>query len=212
MPFLFTLTCLLGATALVTAEWRRDAISIVLAKTGASLSFIAVALALGATGSGFGQLMLLALVLGAVGDVCLLSRRDVAFLAGLGFFLLSHLAYAVAFAKPPLHLGALVTGAMGMLGVGVATLRWLWPYLRGAFRPAVVAYVTAIGLMCALALSFSVALGDWRPAVGALLFAASDLSVARQAFVRPAFLNKAWGLPAYYVAQLLMAWSVVPLA
>ncbi len=45
-------------------------------------------------------------------------------------------------------------------------------------------------------------------AIGAVLFAASDLSVARQAFVAPALVNQAWGLPAYYVAQLLLAWSV----
>jgi uncharacterized membrane protein YhhN len=62
--------------------------------------------------------------------------------------------------------------------------------------------------MCALAVGVSVASGQWLIAVGALLFAASDLSVARQAFIAPAWLNLAWGLPAYYAAQMLLAWSV----
>jgi hypothetical protein len=42
-------------------------------------------------------------------------------------------------------------------------------------------------------------------AVGALAFAASDVSVARDRFVRPEFVNRAWGLPLYYAAQLLLA-------
>ena len=43
---------------------------------------------------------------------------------------------------------------------------------------------------------------------GAVLFAVSDISVARDQFVRPAFINRLWGLPLYYAAQLLLAGSV----
>jgi uncharacterized membrane protein YhhN len=46
-------------------------------------------------------------------------------------------------------------------------------------------------------------------AVGAALFFASDLAVARNRFVAKAFVNRAWGLPAYYAGQLLIAWSIV---
>jgi hypothetical protein len=38
-------------------------------------------------------------------------------------------------------------------------------------------------------------------------FAASDVSVARDRFVREDFLNRAWGLPLYYGGQLLIALS-----
>jgi len=41
-----------------------------------------------------------------------------------------------------------------------------------------------------------------------LAFAASDISVARDRFVAPAFINRAWGLPLYYVAQISFALSV----
>jgi len=39
------------------------------------------------------------------------------------------------------------------------------------------------------------------------LFYVSDLSVARDRFVARAFVNRARGLPAYYAAQVLMAWA-----
>jgi hypothetical protein len=44
-------------------------------------------------------------------------------------------------------------------------------------------------------------------AMGALAFTASDVSVARDRFVREDFFNRAWGLPLYYCAQLLLALS-----
>ena len=43
---------------------------------------------------------------------------------------------------------------------------------------------------------------------GALAFYLSDLSVARDRFVRPAFVNRAWGLPLYYGAQFVLAATV----
>ena len=74
------------------------------------------------------------------------------------------------------------------------------------------AYLAVIGVMCALALAFTGAGGPVTVAVGALAFAASDLSVARDRFVHQDFFNRAWGLPLYYCAQLLLALSpaVVP--
>jgi len=47
--------------------------------------------------------------------------------------------------------------------------------------------------------------GPLAVAVGALAFTASDVSVARDRFVRHEFLNRAWGLPLYYAAQVLLA-------
>ena len=45
-------------------------------------------------------------------------------------------------------------------------------------------------------------------AAGACLFFASDLAVARDRFVARDFTNKLWGLPAYYIGQLLIAWAI----
>ena len=67
-----------------------------------------------------------------------------------------------------------------------------------------IAYVVAITAMVIGA----IALGNPRFLAGAALFFASDLAVARDKFVAPGFTNRAWGLPAYYAGQLLIAWSL----
>jgi hypothetical protein len=50
--------------------------------------------------------------------------------------------------------------------------------------------------------------GIWTIALGASLFAISDLSVARDRFVARAFVNRLWGLPLYFAAQLILASTV----
>jgi uncharacterized membrane protein YhhN len=62
-----------------------------------------------------------------------------------------------------------------------------------------------IGVMATLACGVTAAGGPWTVAAGALAFTASDISVARDRFVQHEFLNRAWGLPLYYAAQLLIA-------
>ena len=46
-------------------------------------------------------------------------------------------------------------------------------------------------------------------AAGAVLFLISDLAVARHRFVAPGPVNKVWGQPTYFAAQLLIAWSTL---
>jgi hypothetical protein len=54
----------------------------------------------------------------------------------------------------------------------------------------------------------ALAAGAPRPAAaGAGLFALSDLAVAQDRFVARSFASTLWGLPAYYAAQLLIAWG-----
>jgi uncharacterized membrane protein YhhN len=48
----------------------------------------------------------------------------------------------------------------------------------------------------------------WTAAGGALLFYCSDLAVARQRFVHESFINRAVGLPVYYLGQLLLALTI----
>jgi uncharacterized membrane protein YhhN len=74
-------------------------------------------------------------------------------------------------------------------------------------RLPVLAYLLVIGTMSALALGFVGTGGPPTVAAGALAFTASDVSVARDRFVREQFVNRAWGLPLYYCAQLLIALS-----
>ena len=75
-------------------------------------------------------------------------------------------------------------------------------------RVPVRAYVSAISLMVAAAAGTYTASPAPALLAGAIGFALSDLSVARDRFVEPGFVNRVWGLPLYYVAQLLLASSV----
>jgi uncharacterized membrane protein YhhN len=95
----------------------------------------------------------------------------------------------------------------------VATLaaivgRWILSHVERKMRPPVLAYIIVISAMVALAVGTTRGVGDWRIAVAAVLFYVSDLCVAREAFVQKSFTNRLVGLPLYYAAQLVFAWTV----
>ena len=188
----------------------------------ASLGFVLVPIFGGALAPGRDVALWIeaGLVFGAIGDVLLLSSATAAFAGGLGAFLVGHVAYVIAFAiqVPP---GRWIEGPMPAVilpiaALAVAVVRWLWPHL-GSLRGPVLAYV---GVICTMMIgAVACALSKAAPAdattrslevAGAALFFASDLSVARDRFVAEGFVNRAWGLPAYYAGQLLLAWSTLP--
>ncbi len=209
LPTLAFLSCIAAVAGLLWAEARESMLGKCVFKLTASTAFIVLALASGALASPYGQWVLLALVLSWAGDAFLLSSKPTMFLLGLGAFLLAHIAFAAAFIGLGFEGRAFALSLAGMALVGGITLRWLWRHLSSAlFRGAVVAYVAAIVVMCATALAASAASGAWVFGAAALVFAASDIAVARQNFVQPSLLNKLWGLPLYYAAQLALAWSV----
>lgn len=74
-------------------------------------------------------------------------------------------------------------------------------------RRPVFAYIIVISLMVTAAFGTVAADPDWRIAVGAVAFFVSDLLVARDRFVVPAFVNRTIGLPLYYLGQTLLALS-----
>jgi len=197
--------------ALLVSEKRAWRAGIWLSKPAASLGFVALACgAPEATASAYDYAgrLLIALVACALGDVALIPRGDgPSFLAGLGCFGLGHGLYAAAFWQLRPQLSATVLAAVLMLAVAVATLRWLRPHVPAPLRGAVVGYLAVIGVMVAFAAGASASTGDVRPVVGAVAFAISDLSVARERFVHASFTNLAWGLPLYYAAQLTLAAS-----
>ena len=197
------------------------------AKGAASTGFIATALAAGATDTSFGTWVLVALCLGWLGDIALVSARRTWFLLGLGSFLLSHLAYIGAFATVrPNALVAILVAAALLVPAGLVA-RWLWPHLGADMRGPVLAYIAVIPGMVAAAAGAVAGVGPALPATAALAageptarwvwqtavmaaaaaFYLSDVSVARDRFVAPGFGNRIWGLPLYYGAQLLFALS-----
>jgi uncharacterized membrane protein YhhN len=214
----FTVICALACAVLVIGEYRDDNRLRYVAKPVASLAFIAVGVIAATSGTihEFEMAILAGLVLGAIGDVALLSAHG--FLAGLGSFLLGHLAYAVAVGQylPP-RIWPHAAGAYALIPivVGLGVLAWLWPKL-GSMRAPVVAYVAVILAMVVAALALVRSDLAELPArrrelfaIGAVLFFASDLAVARDKFVAKGFVNRAWGLPVYYAGQLLIAWSLL---
>jgi uncharacterized membrane protein YhhN len=198
--------CAVAVAGLLVAEYRRSRAGLWLAKPIASLAFIWAGLAAGALDSGYGQLVLLGLVLCLVGDVLLIPlERPAVFRAGVFAFLAGHVAYSAAFLTRPLDPLGLVAGTVLLAVVVGAVLRWVGPTLPAGMVWPVRVYMVVIGEMSALACGVTAAGGPWAVAVGALAFTASDVSVARDRFVRHEFVNRAWGLPLYYAAQLAIA-------
>ncbi len=197
----------IALAALLWAEVKHSQLGIWLAKPIASTLFVVTALLAGALATSFGQLILLGLLFSWLGDVFLISKRQLFFMAGLGSFLLAHVAYSGAFLLQPQAIMPLSLAAIVMVVFAVIVLRWLWPHLPPNFRPAVVAYLVAISVMVVLA-SGTVAAAGVQLIVGAVLFTVSDIFVARERFVLSSVANRLWGLPLYYAAQLIFALSV----
>lgn len=205
----FALMTALAVVALLAAEktGRREGVWV--AKPLAACGYIAVALSLGALDTRYGQWVLAALVLSWFGDVFLIPRSSKRlFRAGVLSFLLGHVAFAVAFAQQGIEKRAALVAAVIVVGVAIIVLRWLRPHVEGEMRTPVQAYVVVISTMLILATGCAFEHGRPDVFVGALLFYLSDLSVARDRFVAPGFINGAWGLPCYFAGQLVLAASV----
>ncbi len=198
---------------LLAAESRGSRWGIYVCKPLASTGFVGAAIAViagmpaGALGSGYGRAVLAALVLSWIGDVLLMYSRPALFLAGLGSFLFAHVGFGAAFLLRGQELGW-TAGALAVLAVPALIIsRWLRPHLPPEMRVPVHAYIVVITGMLALAVG-TVAAGSPRIILaGALAFYLSDLSVARDRFIRESFANKLWGLPLYYAAQLCLTAS-----
>ena len=178
----------------------------VISKTAASVTFVALGWVRWSAGDTVGGWLLAGLALCALGDVLLLGKRT--FDQGLLAFLLGHVLYILGFcAALPVSAWPLAA-AVPLVGAAVAAIRWLWPHL-GHRRFTVAAYIVVISMMVWGGFSTWWRQGlPWTAAVGALLFYLSDLAVARHRFVDPAFINRAIGLPLYYVGQLLIALTI----
>jgi uncharacterized membrane protein YhhN len=190
-----------AVAALVAAERGGRRAPAVFAKVTASAGFVVLALMRSRLSTPYDRWVLAALVACMVGDVLLAVPH--AFPAGLASFLLGHLGFIVAFSTllPPRGWPPLAGLALAV--VSVAAALWLWPHL-GALRVAVLAYIAVITVMAWGATAVAGRAG-WTACAAGLLFYVSDFAVARDRFVLKRFASRAWGLPAYYVAQVLFA-------
>jgi uncharacterized membrane protein YhhN len=226
MLIVLTITCALSCLALVGAEIKHDDKVRAISKFFASGSFVMIGLEALHTSPAFESFalwILIGLVLGAIGDIALLGRSNAAFLGGLVAFLGGHIAYVVA-ATRALAIEAWWSAAgifavVPIIAGAVALFVWLWPRLSTQHRPMripVIVYVAAIVTMviAAIAVARGHALPDpqrYLFVIGAVLFFVSDLAVARDKFVSKTVTNRMWGLPTYFTAQLLIAWTLIGL-
>jgi len=155
--------------------------------------------------------ILVALVFSLGGDVALMFKQSPRpFMAGLLFFLLAHVAYAVTFTvQGGTHAFDLISAVI-LLALGIAVFLFLRPGL-GTFQGPVALYILVISLMVNRAIStlFSPSYAlvqGWLITAGAILFWVSDFILAVDRFHHPLRWNYLL-LVFYYAGQYLIALS-----
>ncbi len=153
----------------------------------------------------------IALCFSLLGDILLMLNPRY-FLAGLGAFLLAHLAFLVGFnqSPAPLSLGVMLVAVL--VGISAArVIRVLRPGIlqvpRGKrFLSAVIAYGLTLTLMLLSAL-LTLFRSDWATihallvSIGAMLFFVSDTTLAYDRFVRKISHGQSYVHLTYHLAQ-----------
>jgi uncharacterized membrane protein YhhN len=199
-----------AVAALLYARKHDHERAVVVSKAIASALFLVVAFATTPADAPYGLAMRVALVLCAVGDLCLASESRRALAAGIAAFGLGHLGFCVAFV--PVAQRDVALALAGPLLLIASAVVWSVRARLGALLVPVALYtalLTATGAL-GLAVWASAPGGPGRALVGlgTLLFFASDAFVARQRFGAPSFTNRLIGVPLYYAGQLLIAASI----
>ena len=173
-------------------------------------SLIVAALVLGATDTAAGIWLLVALVFGLLGDIALLSDTLPRFRAGVGAFLVGHLAYIASFATLGLTMmPAWSWAGLVVLAVALIATRSVVPAthrLGGrALSVPVAVYSVVIGamLLCAW---FT---GEPLIALGATVFVVSDATLSVDRFVRPIPHARLILMVTYHVGQALIVAGVL---
>ncbi len=158
------------------------------------------------------KFVLIGLILGLVGDVCLALPGLTAFRVGLVAFLAGHILYILAFAILTRRVDWINSVNILIITTSGCVYLWFLPHLGKMLVPVtfyiVVISVMVAGAWAAFRNSRVRRLGAWFILVGAVLFYVSDIFVAHQRFVMEHFYNRLIGLPLYYTAQFLLAFSV----
>jgi len=193
--------------ALLIAELREDVRAQYVFKPLAAFGFILIALQVGALETPYGQLILAGLMVCAVGDVLLLSRKsEKLFIGGMAAFALAHLGYMTAFVTHPADVKnwlLLVPVIFGLLVV-IGVYRWIRPNLDKSMKLAVALYIAIIYLMVFFAMKSDMDNYKFLAPIPAIMFAISDSFVARDRFVKPSPKNALAITPLYFGAQALL--------
>jgi len=144
---------------------------------------------------GTSQMLLAALLFSLLGDVYLMLPADL-FLAGLGAFLLGHVAYVGAFAVS--LSSRLLWFAVVLALSSPLALRILRSVGDARLRVPVACYIAVIALM----VSSAIASRSVPAIAGALLFFASDAMIAWNRFVKPFGWARVGIIVTYHLGQL----------
>jgi alkenylglycerophosphocholine hydrolase len=157
-----------------------------------------------------GKLLTLGFLLSSVGDIALTWNAELAFMIGLGFFLLAHVTYIVVFSRKIKWDVRRIPFFLFAIGAGITMSILLGPHL-GAMAVPVYIYLTVITIM----VLFSGLRTEVSPLLmlGALTFMVSDAMIAVHKFLQPFPGAKHGIMITYYLAQFLIVWAFMrPLA
>jgi uncharacterized membrane protein YhhN len=211
-----TLALVVLAAPVALVNWvgtaRDDRRLVVAAKPTTLVLLILAALAIDAEDPTVRLWFVVGLVLSLAGDVFLMLPEDTElplppFLLGLGAFLLGHIAYVVGMTSDldswsfVLYGGLVVAAAGGVVA----------PRIVGGVRqtsPELVVPVLAYMAVISTMVVFSFGRGSAVGIVGALLFYASDATLAWNRFVTPSRMLQVAVMVTYHLAQLGLVLSI----
>lgn len=187
-PVTVTGVLLVAAGVVAVADWvavDRHALTAERALKPLALALLVAAAATGDLGDPK-PFVLVALVLGLVGDVAIMLAAprgaNPAFLAGLVAFLLGHVAWVIGFLVVGVHLLPLLAGLLVAAGVGGLVLPGVLRRLGSrALVLTVGGYSLAVGAMAGFAAGTQLLF----VALGGVLFVVSDGVLARERFAEP---------------------------
>ena len=191
------------------ATWSEQKRIRLVTKPAALAFLVLVAVALDPFDDTVRTWMVIGLVLSLLGDIFLLGTTKAMFAGGLVSFLLGHVAYVVAMQQAPRSVPWTLVG-LAVVVLAIATVgRRIVAGVGGLgdkeLVPAVIAYLAVISAMVVSAFGTTAA---WA-IVGALLFYASDATLAWNRFLEQRRFGPITVMVTYHLGQAgLVAWLV----
>ncbi|MFC1876531.1 lysoplasmalogenase [Thermodesulfobacteriota bacterium] len=206
---LFAIVLLMGLLFFEKTENRKGMLP---TKTVLSLLFIITAISQIHLMQPYTLFIIIGLLFCLGGDVFLALPQDRMFLFGLVSFLLGHVCYVIGFIWIAGPSSMTLIGVIITMVLGVLVYLWLKPHL-GTMKIPVIAYILVISFMfigawSVLGMPQQPIVARLLVFVGAASFYLSDIFVARDRFLKTDFINRLLGLPLYYLAQFMIAFSI----
>lgn len=148
-----------------------------------------------------------AVAMSLAGDVFLMLPRDL-FVFGLGSFLLGHVAYVVGMAREGVEPGGVAAGLL-VTALALATLGQRILRAVRATSPELAAPVVAYMLVISAMVAAAFGLLEPLAMVGAVLFYASDATIAWTRFIGPLRHERLLIMVSYHLGQVLLVLSLL---